>query len=195
MSERADMVRASSRFWTVSNMLSLSRVVLAIPFLLVTLMDVPGGRWWAVAIIVVGALTDNLDGLIARRRNEISEWGKILDPLGDKVGLGAVAVVLLVKNVLPLWFFLVYIGRDLLILAGGMYIRATRGVVLPSNKAGKWTVGVVAGTLLLRLLDVRGWPMDGAMTASVVMIVISFAGYVARFVEVVRPRESVHGNS
>ncbi len=195
MTDRPDMARASSRFWTVSNMLSLSRVFLSVPFVLVMLLDVPGARWWALAILVVGALTDNLDGLLARRRNEISEWGKILDPLGDKVGIAAVAVALYFKNLLPGWFFVLLLVRDLLIFAGGMYIRSVRGVVLPSNTAGKWAVGVVAATLLLLLLEVQGWLIVVAMVASVGMILVSFGGYVVRFVEVVRLGASVHGNS
>ncbi len=194
MTAAADTVQGSNRFWTVSNMLSLSRIVLSIPFMLVMLLDVPGARWWGLAILAVGIATDKLDGVLARKRNEISEWGKILDPLGDKVGLGAVALVLVLQNVLPLWFLLLLVGRDLLIFVGGIYLRSISGSVLPSNVAGKWTVGVVAGYLLLKLLGIEGLLTDIGLTASVLMILISFASYAFRFFEVLRFREGAHGN-
>ncbi len=194
MTDRPDMARASSRFWTVSNVLSLSRIVLSIPFVLVMLLEVPGARWWALAILLVGGLTDNLDGVLARRRNEISEWGKILDPVADKIGIAAVAIVLYLKNLAPGWFLVLLLGRDLLIFSGGIYLRSIRGIVLPSNIAGKWTVGVVAATLLLLLVGVEGWLREFALGASVVMIVVSFGAYVVRFVEILRVREGVHGN-
>ncbi len=194
MIDGPEVSRAAARFWTVSNMLSLSRVVLSGLFVVIMLSDVPGARWWGLAIIVVGAATDNLDGLLARRRNEISEWGKILDPLADKIGVAAIALVLFLRGLVPVWFLAALLGRDLLILIGGLYVRSVRGVVLASNTAGKWTVGVVAGTLLLLLLDIPGWWCDAAIGISVIMIIVSFGGYVARFVDVLRPGESVHGN-
>lgn len=195
MTVPADTLQGSNRFWTVSNMLSLSRIVLAIPFMLVMLLEVPGARWWGLAILAVGIATDKLDGVLARKRNEISEWGKILDPLGDKVGLGAVALVLVLQNVLPLWFLLLLVGRDILIFVGGIYLRTISGSVLPSNIAGKWTVGFVAAYLFLKLLDVEGLLTDIGLTASVLMILISFASYAFRFFEVLRLQEGAHGNS
>jgi len=195
MTVTADTVQGSNRFWTVSNMLSLSRIVLAIPFMLVMLLDVSGARWWGLAILIVGIATDKLDGVLARKRNEISEWGKILDPLGDKVGLGAVALVLVLQNILPLWFLVLLVGRDLLIFVGGIYLRSISGSVLPSNVTGKWTVGVVAAYLFLKLVGIEGLLTDIGLTASVMMILISFASYAFRFFEVLRLREGAHGNS
>lgn len=195
MTVSGDLVQTSPRFWTVSNMLSLSRIVLSIPFVLVMVLNVPGARWWGLAIIVVGAITDNLDGALARKRNEVSEWGKILDPLGDKIGLAAVGIVLVLQGQVPVWFFLLLVGRDLLILAGGVYLRSITGAVLPSNIAGKWTVGVVAAYLFLTLLGIGGLLTDVALTGSVLLIVLSFVSYAMRFIEVLRLREGMHGNS
>ena len=190
-----DMVPASGRFWTASNMLSLSRVALSIPFVLIMLGGGATARWWGLALMIVGAATDKLDGLLARKWNEVSEWGKILDPLADKIALAAVGIVLYFKHELPDWFLGLILGRDLLIFLGGLFIRSRLGIVLQSNTAGKWTVGVIGATFLLKLLQIEGWLVLIGTWGSVVMILISLAAYVGRFIEVLRVREGVHGHS
>ncbi|MGA9121433.1 MAG: CDP-alcohol phosphatidyltransferase family protein [Bacteroidota bacterium] len=195
MTGQLSVERASPRFWTLSNMLSLSRVVLAIPFVIVMLGGGEEGRWWGFGLVCVGALTDKLDGVLARRRNEVSEGGKILDPLGDKIGVAAIAIVLYLKSLVPGWFLGLLLGRDLLIFAGGMYLRSVTGAVLPSNTVGKWTVGIVGATLALMLVGVTGWLVDVGIVASVAMLAVSLILYAARFISVLRVRGVAHGNS
>jgi CDP-diacylglycerol--glycerol-3-phosphate 3-phosphatidyltransferase len=177
-------------FLTISNLLSIFRAVLSIPFALVMLLPVPPLRSWAVAFLIVGALTDKLDGDIARMRGEETAWGKILDPLADKVCVAVMALVLFALGALPLWFLIVLIGRDALILCGGMYLKSTRNVVLPSNTAGKWTAGIIALTILVLLLnlfpDVQ-WMFIAACSAG---LALSLAMYVSRFLQVVRQAEA-----
>jgi CDP-diacylglycerol--glycerol-3-phosphate 3-phosphatidyltransferase len=76
-----------------------------------------------------------------------------LDPLADKIGVGVVSVVLVVRGLVPVWFVAFLVARDLLILSGGILLRVRQGVVLPSNTTGKWTVGVIAAALILGLLE------------------------------------------
>jgi len=125
-------------FLTISNLLSIFRALLSVPFALVMLLPDPPLRFWAVGILLAGMMTDKLDGDLARRRGEETEWGKILDPLADKVCVAVMALVLLKVGDFPLWFVLALLSRDMLIFLGGMYLKSTRGVVLPSNVAGKW---------------------------------------------------------
>ncbi len=108
----------SSRFLTSSNLLSILRALLVIPFVAVMVSELPSARIWGCVIILLAALTDKLDGMLARRFNEITEWGKILDPLADKIGVAAVALVLLWLGEIPLWFLLVLIIRDRFDLRG-----------------------------------------------------------------------------
>jgi CDP-diacylglycerol--glycerol-3-phosphate 3-phosphatidyltransferase len=124
-------------FLTISNLLSIFRGLLSIPFALVMLVPADPMRFLALGILLIGMLTDFLDGRIARARGEETEWGKILDPLADKVCVAVMALVLLKLGDLPFWFVAALIARDLAILAGGVYIKSARGVVLPSNTAGK----------------------------------------------------------
>ena len=138
---------------TIPNLLSILRMLLPIPFMLVMTSSMPDARIWGVVIIMLGVLTDKLDGDLARWLHCETEWGRILDPLADKVAVAAVALVLLWLGLVPAWFVVLLLARDLLILAGGLYIRKTHGLVLPSNWAGKWAVGVIGFTLLFTLID------------------------------------------
>lgn len=187
----ADDAPGAGRFWTASNVLSITRALLAIPFVLVMLSDHPDRRWWAVGILALAALTDRLDGDIARRFNQITEWGKILDPLADKIGVAAVAAVLLVDGSIPLWFLSALVLRDLLILAGGVYIRATKGLVLASNPSGKWAVGIVTLTLFAALVGAGPPWMEILLALSSALLVLSFAEYVGRFTALLRPMRTL----
>jgi len=106
----------------------------------------------ASLIIIVIWLTDLLDGYIARKRNEVSELGKIIDPLADKITVITITLILLIQGIMPLWFFAVIMIRDILILSGGLYIKNKRGVVLQSNRIGKITVFVIGFTLFNSIL-------------------------------------------
>jgi CDP-diacylglycerol--glycerol-3-phosphate 3-phosphatidyltransferase len=192
---RAEQTSASSRFLTVSNLLSILRALLVIPFIAVMLSDAPSSRLWGGLIIAFAALTDKLDGTFARRFNQITEWGKILDPVADKIGVAAVALVLAWTGDVPLWFLLALVGRDLLILTGGMIVKARYGVVLSSNLLGKWTIGVVSITLFGGVLRLPSPWLEVLIAASTAMLLLSLGSYMARFVEMTRSRqEETYGN-
>lgn len=172
--------------WTIPNALSLLRLVLVVPFSWVMLSGIPDARWWAVGIIALGVLTDKLDGDIARWLHCESAWGRILDPLADKVGVAAMALVALWLRLVPGWFVALLLARDILILAGGLVIRQRTGEILPSNMAGKWAVGVIGFTLLFAFIDATMAVVTIGLWLSVVMVAVSTAGYVKRFLSVIR---------
>ena len=135
----------------VSNQLSLARILLAVPTVLAM---IAGQKEIAVTLFFVSAATDYLDGFIARRRNEVSELGKIVDPLADKIYVAAAVVTMLLLGFVPLWLVLVVLARDIAILLGGLYIEQKTGRLLTSNWTGKWTVGLLSLTLLLSYLEI-----------------------------------------
>ena len=167
-------------------MLSMSRAVLTIPFMIIMLSGRPDARAWGIAIMIAGILTDRYDGILARRLDQVTEWGKILDPLADKIGMAAVGVTLLIRHELPLWFVVVLFIRDALIFGGGMYLKSRRGLILPSNTAGKWTTGVVSGAMTLALAGVEGPVLVASLVAAAAMLIVSFGIYCVRFIEVMR---------
>jgi len=174
--------------WTVSNVLSLARVVLVLPIAKLLAIDDPPSRYAAVGLIVVAVATDFLDGLIARKLHQVTEFGKIIDPVADKIAVAVVAAILTGQGKLPLWFLATVVLRDAAILLGGIYLRRRRRIVLQSNNAGKWAVTVIAALILFSILDLRGagWICNVLLAGSTGLLVLSFGLYLRRFLAAIR---------
>jgi CDP-diacylglycerol--glycerol-3-phosphate 3-phosphatidyltransferase len=177
-------------FLNVSNLLSISRILLIAPFLLITLSEIPNARLWGCLILAIGMLTDNLDGRLARKLHQETELGRILDPLADKLAVAALAITLLLLGAVPLWFAVALFTRDALILAGGIYLKAKRGIVVPSNTVGKWAVNAIVYTCGLALVGAPSLLVDIGIWTTVLMLVASLALYIKRFVEILGEKES-----
>lgn len=170
------------RIWTISNFTSVSRVIFVLPASYFLLADFGGHRTWAVAFILVASFTDFLDGYLARRLHQVTDLGKIIDPLADKIGIGIVAVCLLLAGDIPLWYFVLVLARDLLIFCGGVYINRQKGIVPQSNMAGKIAVNVVALALFLSIIRVHSLELARIVTiwVSVVIMMVSLIIYTKR---------------
>lgn len=170
------------RVWTIPTILSFSRILLVGPIVYCLLGESQNNRWWAVSIIVVAIITDLLDGYLARQLHQVSDFGKIIDPLADKIAVGAVTFVLVWLERLPLWFLLLVLVRDVLILAGGLHIRRTKHIVVQSNLPGKLAVILVSFLLLLTIVEVEFLETARmlALWLSVLMMLFSFGVYAQR---------------
>ncbi len=175
-----------NRFLTASNLLSISRAILALPFAVVMLSPLPDKNLYGAIIMIVAAVTDKLDGVLARSLGQITEWGKILDPIADKIAVASVGIVLIILGRLPLWYVVVIVCRDLIILTGGIYLKRSKGIVLPSNEAGKWAVGIIALALFLALLGVGSPWLGIAIGGSLILLAVSLVLYGLRFAGVIR---------
>jgi CDP-diacylglycerol--glycerol-3-phosphate 3-phosphatidyltransferase len=176
--------------------LSLTRIVLLIPFTLVMFSTVPHREFLAFGLFALAALTDRYDGYLARKWHSESEWGRILDPLADKIGSGVSALVLVIQGYLPAWFLGVVVARDALILAGGIIIKRTKGEVLPSNTLGKWAMGVVFVTFCAALLNAPSAVLVVLLSVSVLMLALSLVQYARRFLQAIQsPSGARHGIS
>jgi len=175
------------KVWTISNSLSFLRLLLVAPIAFLILSRQESLHSLAIGLMVLAVLTDLFDGILARKLNQVTEFGKILDPLADKVAVGTVVVILTLQEKLPLWFVLLVVARDVLILVGGMYVRKTRSVVLQSNLVGKWAVAVISGVILVVVLDIPGllWLKDSLIILGTIMLMWSFILYSARFTSLV----------
>ncbi len=174
----------AGRFWTVSNGLSILRLLLAIPIVLFLEQRTAGARISAGVLCLIAAASDFLDGWLARRLNEVTTAGKILDPIADKIAVALVAAFMTAQDLIPLWYFLAVVIRDVLILGGGLYLRGTRGTVLQSNIVGKWTVGTIALALFLALFLPDSARLAGLIVLwiSTFMLLVSLGLYVRRFI-------------
>lgn len=167
--------RERERVWTLSNGLSLLRLLLAIPTVMAM---VAGEKTLAVTLFFLSAGTDYLDGWAARLRDEISELGRIIDPIADKVYVAAAVVTMLALDIIPLWLVVAVLARDLLILIGGVVVRRKTGEVLSSNWTGKWTVGVLSITLLLYYLEAPTAAITIFLLLTVAMLLLSLLLYI-----------------
>jgi CDP-diacylglycerol--glycerol-3-phosphate 3-phosphatidyltransferase len=143
------------KIWTVSNVISLSRTLLVVPAGYSLLTEFPHHRLWSAGFILLAAATDFIDGYLARRLHEVTDTGKIIDPLADKIVVGIFSVCLLMTGDLPLWFVAAVLGRDILIFLGGVYVRRQKGIVPQSNMTGKVAVNIIALAILLSTLNIE----------------------------------------
>jgi CDP-diacylglycerol--glycerol-3-phosphate 3-phosphatidyltransferase len=179
--------RAAGELAALPNLLSLSRILLAVPFAAVMLSSRPDARWWGAVIMLVGAATDKLDGMVARRYKMQTAWGRILDPLADKIAAATIVIVLLLLNVIPVWFVCAVLVRDLVIVAGGIYLNSTRQLILPSNETGKWAMGVLGAALFGLVVGAPDWLNAALMAACTLLLVLSLVFYAVRLARILQP--------
>jgi cardiolipin synthase len=124
----------SSRVLTVPNLLSFLRLALVPVFLLLL---VEGYDAWALIILAVSSLTDFLDGWIARRFNQITRLGQLLDPAADRLYIFAALIGLAWRDLVPWWIVAVVVGRDVFLLILGVVLANHGFGPLPVHLLGK----------------------------------------------------------
>jgi len=170
------------RYFTISNLLSASRIFLVIPMGFCLVADFPYHRLWTGGFIIVAVTTDFLDGFIARKLHQVTDLGKILDPLADKIGIGIYAVLIAWTGDVPVWFVVFILLRDFLIFSGGLYIQRKKKIVPQSNWPGKIAVTLVAVVLFLGTIQVSTLSrfFEFSLWASVFMMSWSILSYTQR---------------
>jgi CDP-diacylglycerol---glycerol-3-phosphate 3-phosphatidyltransferase len=176
----------------IPNLLTLLRI-LAVPVVVVALLDgTPHGDTLAAIVFALAALTDGLDGYIARSRDSVTTFGKLMDPLADKLLITAALVALVSLGRLPAWVAMVIIARELAITVLRS-IAAERGVVIAASWMGKAkTVLQIGAVFGLILFDPAPLAVNLLVYAAVVATVISGFDYffgLRRRIEEQRKRE------
>jgi len=170
-------MRIPGPFFTLPNLLSISRV-LALPVFLWSL-STPGYTGLAVGLLLYAISSDLADGYLARRFNAQSEWGRILDPLADKLTSGAALVFCYFERGLPAWILLLVVGRDLAILALAPWWAARHGRVPESLWWGRLAALSVGVLLLAYLFEIR-WAQGVLLAAVTTLVLISSVQYALR---------------
>lgn len=151
----------TDRVVTVPNILSALRL-LGVPLFL-WLILVPEADWLAILVLAIAGFTDWLDGYLARKWHQISRVGQLLDPIADRLYILATLIGLLLRGIVPLWFVLLLVSRDL-IMSVVLAVLKRRGVTgLPVHFLGKAaTFCLLYAFPLLLLGDGTGWLADTA---------------------------------
>ena len=188
-----DVVDGARAVWTLPNALTMARIALVPLFALAFLQDggtSVGWRLVATAVVVLAAATDKLDGWLARRWGQITNLGKLLDPIADKLLIGTALCLLSWAGELPWWITVVVLVRELGITVMRFFL--LRYVVLPASRGGKLKTAlqsVAIGLFLLPLTHLPvavGWAAWVVMVAAVVVTVVTGLDYVRAAVRIRR---------
>lgn len=117
--------------------LTLSRIILVIPTAFFLSFGTESGRWIATICFVIASITDYYDGYYARKLNAVSNLGKFLDPVADKILVSSVLILLLFMKSIDPWMVILFVARDT-IVGGVRAAAAADGVILSAQSAGKW---------------------------------------------------------
>ena len=161
----------------IPNALTMLRIV-AVPVVVVALLgEIPNGDTWAVNTITAAAFTDGLDGWIARRKGDVTTFGKLMDPLADKLLVVAALVSLVSLDRLQAWIAMVIIARELAV-TGLRAVAVEYGVVLAASWLGKLKTALqVAAIIALIAVDPATTTVDAVVWAALIVTVWSGIDY------------------
>lgn len=182
--------KLSNEIWNLPNALTLLRIFM-VPFLVVVLLTKFSGREYVgLAIFLLAAITDFFDGWIARRRNQATRLGALLDPIADKLLMSAAFISLVEMDPahVPAWMVVIIIGREFAV-SGLRSIAAQQGVTIAASPLGKWKMvsQVIAISLLILGYELGELRRTGTVALWAVMLFALASGvdYFAKFARAV----------
>lgn len=166
------------------NKLTIGRVCAIPVFIIALMMDY---RVLATVLFIAAAFTDFLDGYIARKYDLVSNFGKLMDPLADKLLTMSAFICLVSLDQIPAWMVIVILGREF-IISGMRQVAAAEGIVIAAGWSGK--IKTVLQMVAIPVLLLNNWPCDPyfgdfpadqiLLWAALVMTVVSGIEYIAR---------------
>jgi CDP-diacylglycerol--glycerol-3-phosphate 3-phosphatidyltransferase len=179
----------------VPNLLTISRLVAIPPLMVLLMVRFPGHDQLAAAVFVVFSLTDTLDGQLARRQGNVSELGKFLDPLADKLLVLSVLIVLVQEGLVAAWVVVVIFSRELIITILRS-VAAAQGRVIAAAPLGKTKTVMQMSAVTLLILQ-RPYPIvvplaDLAVGAAIIFTIWSGLDYLWRFRHLIVPVDASH---
>lgn len=164
------------------NKLTVLRAILIIPFVILMLTDaVPYAKWIALTIFCVASLTDLLDGMIARKYNLVTNFGKFMDPLADKLLVCAAMICLLDTKILPAWAVIIIISREF-VISGFRLIASDSGVVIAASYWGKFKTGFQMAMIIMMIANIQALSLltSIVMYIAVALTIISLVDYLIK---------------
>lgn len=170
------------------NKLTVLRVIMVPFFVFFMLTDFAGdaSKWIALVLFCLASLTDMLDGKIARARNLVTNFGKFMDPLADKLLVCSAMICLIPAGRLPAWVVIVIIAREF-IISGFRLVAADSGIVIAASYWGKFKTVSQMFMVIVLIADLGG-VFDTVGTVliwiALILTVVSLIDYIAKNVEV-----------
>ena len=165
------------------NKLTVLRVVLIPFFVVFMLVDILGAydKWVSLAIFIVASLTDLLDGKIARKYNLVTNFGKFMDPLADKMLVCSALICLTALDKLPAWITIVIICRDF-VISGFRLVAADNGVVIAASYWGKYKTTFQMIMVCLLIADLAPLALVTTIVTwiAVILTIVSLVDYLVK---------------
>ncbi len=171
------------------NKLTIARVIM-IPFFVAFLMyDLVGsaGKWVALAIFIIASLTDTLDGYLARKYHLVTNFGKFMDPLADKLLVCSALICFTATGQLAAWITIIIIAREF-IISGFRLIAADNGIVIAASYWGKFKT---VSQMILIILMIMDLPYSAFQMLIQIFVVIAVVLTVVSLVDYIRKNKSV----
>ena len=166
------------------NRLTVLRVCMVPVFVVFMLWDGLGSaaKYVAAAIFILASMTDWLDGYLARKNNLVTDFGKFMDPIADKLLVCSAMICLVEKGVLPAWIVIIIIGREF-IISGFRLVASDKGVVIAASYWGKFKTVSQMLMVILLILDLGGVFNEIAQVliwVALVLTVVSLVDYMVK---------------
>ncbi len=163
------------------NKLTVLRVIMVPFFVFFMLTDVGANKWIALIIFCVASLTDMLDGKIARARNLVTNFGKFMDPLADKLLVCSAMICLITTGQLASWIVIIIIAREF-IISGFRLVASDNGIIIAASYWGKFktTFQMIAVILMILNLPVLRLVTDAFVWIALILTIVSLVDYVAK---------------
>ncbi len=155
------------------NKLTILRIVLILPFLLVLYLDVPYAQYIALAIFIIASLTDLLDGKIARKNGLVTDFGKFADPLADKMLVTAAMLWFVEQGLMPGWALLIVIVREFSV-SGLRMVASDKGRVIAAGWSGKVKTASTMVCIVLMFLPIP--PVVNTLCVAVIVATTIWSG-------------------
>lgn len=134
----------------------------------------------AMALIIIAVTSDLLDGYLARRLNQISDLGKLLDPVVDKIGIAVFGIYVVLYKDFPLWAVIAVIFKDILLVSGSFYLVTAKKKIPVSDRWGKWSAFIWALTILTYILELN-FVKEIFLILALLLLIISGINYAVVF--------------
>ena len=170
------------------NKLTMFRVILIPFFVLFLLVDITyADRWIALAIFIIASLTDLLDGKIARKYDLVTNFGKFMDPLADKLLVCSALICLVSLEKIPAWIVIIIIAREF-IISGFRLVASDNGVVIAASYWGKFKTTFQMVMICLMIADIEALQLLTVivMWAALILTVVSLVDYLVKNKDVMK---------
>ena len=172
------------------NKLTILRVLMIPFFVVFMLWSITGAadKWIAAALFILASLTDMLDGKIARKYNLVTNFGKFMDPLADKLLVGAAMICLVELGKLPAWIVIVIISREF-IISGFRLIASDNGVVIAASYWGKFKTVFQMAMIIVLIFDfggIFGIVETVLIWISLILTIVSLIDYIIKNIGVLK---------